>query len=58
VLSGNVLARFVGVAFVALNAVTALVFIEAAVAWGIVLITVDVLVIYALIVHGSEMRDL
>jgi hypothetical protein len=58
VLSGNVLARFVGVAFVALNAVTALVFIEAAPAWGIVLITVDVLVIYALTVHGSEVRDL
>jgi hypothetical protein len=58
VLSGNVLARFVGVVFVGLNAVTALVFIEAAPAWGIILITVDVLVIYAITVHGSEVRDL
>jgi hypothetical protein len=58
VLAGNVLARFVGVVFVGLNALTALVFIEAAPAWGIILITVDVVVIYAITVHGSELRDL
>jgi hypothetical protein len=33
------------------------VFIEAAPVWGVVVITVDLLVIYALTVHGSEMRD-
>ena len=58
VLAGNVLARFVGVAFVGLNAVTTLAFIEAAPAWGIILIAVDVLVVYAITVHGSEVRDL
>jgi hypothetical protein len=57
VLSGNLLARFVGVALAGLNALTALVFIEAAPAWGIILVTVDVLVIYALTVHGSELRE-
>ena len=35
----------------------ALVFLEAAPVWGIVVITVDILVIYSLTVHGSEMRD-
>jgi hypothetical protein len=58
VLSGNVLARIVGVAFAGLNALTTLLFIEAAPGWGIILITVDVLVIYSLTVHGSELRDL
>jgi hypothetical protein len=58
VLSGNVLARIVGIVFVGLNALTALVFIEAAPGWGIVMIALDVLVIYAITVHGSELRDL
>jgi hypothetical protein len=33
------------------------VFIEAYPIWSILIITVDVLVIYALIVHGRELRD-
>jgi hypothetical protein len=57
VLVGNTLARIVGVVLAGFNALVALVFIEAAPIWGIVLITVDVLVIYALIVHGRELRD-
>jgi len=57
VLSGNVLARAVGVVLAGINAVVALIFIEAAPVWGILLITVDVLVIYALTVHGRELRD-
>jgi hypothetical protein len=40
-----------------INAVVALLFIEAAPVWGMVLITIDILVIYALIVHGRELRD-
>ena len=58
VLSGNLLARIVGVVFVGINALTALVFIEAAPGWGIIMITLDVVVIYSLTVHGSELRDL
>lgn len=57
VMTGNVLARTVGVLLAGFNAVVALLFIEAAPLWGIVLIAVDVFVIYALIVHGREMRD-
>ena len=57
VLTGNLLARIVGVMLAGLNAVVALLFIEAAPVWGILLITIDVLVIYALTVHGRELRD-
>jgi hypothetical protein len=57
VLAGNLLARSVGVVLAGVNAVVALLFIAAAPFWGILLITVDVLVIYALTVHGRELRD-
>jgi hypothetical protein len=57
VTSGNLLARAVGVVLAAVNALVALAFIEAAPIWGIIVVTVDVLVIYALTVHGDEMRD-
>ncbi len=56
VLSGNVAARAVGVLLAGLNAVVALVFIEAAPGWGVIVVLVDVVVIYALTVHGREMR--
>ena len=56
VLSGNVAARAVGVLLAGLNAVVALVFIEAAPGWGVIVILVDVVVIYALTVHGREMH--
>jgi hypothetical protein len=58
VLAGNVLARVVGVLFVGVNALTALVFLDAAPGWGIIMITLDVVVIYAITVHGSELRGL
>jgi hypothetical protein len=57
VLSGNIAARAVGVLLAGLHAVVALLFIEAAPGWGVVIILVNVLVIYALTVHGREMRD-
>ena len=57
VLAGNLAARIVGVILAGLNAIVALLFIEAAPVWGIILITVDILVIYALTVHGRELRD-
>jgi hypothetical protein len=55
-LSGNMLARAVGVVMAGVNALVALLFIGAAPVWGIILITVDVLVIYALTVHGRELK--
>jgi len=57
VLAGNVAARAVGVIFAGLSALLNLVFIEAYPIWSVLIITVDVLVIYALTVHGGELRD-
>jgi hypothetical protein len=57
VMSGNLAARAVGVVLAGVNALVALAFIEAAPLWGVIVVTLDVLVIYALTVHGREMRD-
>ena len=57
VLTGNLAARTVGVILAALSAVVNLVFIEAYPFWSMIIITVDVLVIYALTVHGRELKD-
>ncbi|WP_456870846.1 DUF7144 family membrane protein [Geodermatophilus sp. SYSU D00766] len=57
VLSGNVAARAVGVVLAGLSALVNLAFIAAYPVWSILVITIDVLVIYALIVHGRELRD-
>jgi hypothetical protein len=56
VLSGNVAARAVAVVLAALSALVHLAFIEAYPVWSVIVITVDVLVIYALTVHGGELR--
>jgi hypothetical protein len=57
VLTGNVAARTVGVLLAGLSALLNLLFIEAYPIWSILIITVDVLVIYALTVHGRELRS-
>jgi hypothetical protein len=57
VLSGNLAARTVAVVLAGLSALVNLVFLEAYPVWSILIITIDVLVIYALIVHGRELRD-
>jgi hypothetical protein len=56
VLMGNLLARTLAVIFVALSVIVNLLFIEAYPLWSIIIITVDVLVIYALVVHGRELK--
>lgn len=56
VLSGNVLARFVGVVLASLSLVANFLFLPAYPIWAIVVITIDLLVIYALTVHGREVR--
>jgi hypothetical protein len=56
VMIGNIAARIVGVILAMISAVLNLVFIAAYPVWSIIVITVDVLVIYALTVHGREMR--
>jgi hypothetical protein len=57
VLTGNLAARTVGVILAGLSALANLVFIEAYPIWSLIIITVDVLVIYALTVHGGELKD-
>ncbi len=57
VMSGNVVARTVGVLMAGINALVALVFLDAAPGWGVITISVDVFVIYALTIHGGEMRN-
>src|SRR3954467_5099062 len=52
VLAGNIVARTVAILLAGLSALVNLVFLEAYPIWGILIITVDVLVIYSLVVHG------
>ena len=57
VLAGNVAARTVGVILAGLSALANMLFIEAYPFWSILIIVVDVLVIYALTVHGRELHE-
>jgi hypothetical protein len=54
-LTGNVMARTLAVILAGISALLNLLFIEAHPVWSIIIITVDVLVIYAVTVHGREM---
>lgn len=56
ILSGNMAARIVGVLFAGVSAILNLLFIQAYPVWSMIIITVDVLVIYSLVVHGRELR--
>ena len=56
VLSGNILARTWAIGLVMISAVVNLAFLAAYPVWSVMLITLDVLVIWALAVHGKEMR--
>jgi uncharacterized membrane-anchored protein YitT (DUF2179 family) len=57
VLAGNLAARLVAVVVAGLSALANLLFIAAYPFWSLTIIAVDILVIYALILHGHEMRD-
>jgi hypothetical protein len=57
VLAGNIVARVAAILLAGLSALVNLVFIEAYPIWAVIIITVDVLVIYALVVHGRELRS-
>lgn len=54
--TGNVLARTVGVIIASLSLMANFFFIPAYPLWAITIMVVDALVIWALIVHGHEMR--
>ena len=57
VLSGNVLARTVGVLAAGLSLLVNVAFLPAHPVWALTVITIDVLVIWALTAHGGEMRQ-
>jgi hypothetical protein len=57
VLAGQLWARIVGIGLVMINAIVNLAFISAYPVWSTIIIAMDVIVIYALAVHGREMRD-
>ncbi len=57
VLAGNLAASTAGVILAGLSAITNLIFIEAYPVWSVIVITVAILVIYALTVHGRELKN-
>jgi hypothetical protein len=56
-LAGNLAARIVGVIVACLSAVVNLAFISAYPVWSTIMIALDVIVIYAIIVHGRELKS-
>ncbi len=57
VLVGQMWARVIGIILALVSAVTNVVFIAAYPIWSIIVIVVDVLIIYALSVHGREVKN-
>ena len=55
-LAGNMMARVVAVGVAFLSALVNLAFISAYPIWSTIMITLDVIVIYAVIVHGRELK--
>ena len=55
--AGQTWARVVAIVLAVLSAVGQLLLIAAQPWWSLVMIAMDVLIIYALIVHGGELRD-
>lgn len=56
-LAGNMVARVMGVVIAALSALVNLAFISAYPIWSTIVIALDVIVIYAIIVHGRELKS-
>lgn len=57
VMSGSTWGRVVGIIIAALGTIASFAFMAAYPFWTIVIIIVNTLIIYALIVHGTEVRD-
>jgi hypothetical protein len=55
-LRGNLAARVVGVALAVVSAIVNLAFIAASPVWSVLVIVLDVIVIYAIVVHGGELK--
>jgi hypothetical protein len=57
VFTGNILARIVGVAVAVLSLIANFLWLPVYPLWSIIILTIDVLVIWALTAHGGEMRN-
>ena len=55
-MTGNMAARIVGVIIAVISATVNLLFIGAYPVWSTIIIAVDVIVIYAIVVHGRELK--
>jgi hypothetical protein len=55
-MQGNMIARIVGVIVAVISATLNLLFIGAYPVWSTIIIAVDVIVIYAIVVHGRELK--
>ncbi|MGY1742975.1 MULTISPECIES: DUF7144 family membrane protein [unclassified Blastococcus] len=55
-LAGNMLARVVGVGIAMLSAIVNLAFISAYPVWSTIMIVLNVIVIFAIVVHGRELK--
>lgn len=56
VLAGMIWARVIGIALAVISALVNLAFLAAYPVWGLILIALDIVVIYALAMHGREMK--
>lgn len=57
VLAGQTWARIVGIVLAMISALTSFAFIAAYPVWSCIVIALDVLIVYALAVHGRELRS-
>jgi hypothetical protein len=57
VFTGNILARIVGVLVAVVSLIANFLWLPVYPVWAIIIITIDVLVIWALTAHGGEMRN-
>lgn len=55
--TGSIVARIIAIGIAVLQATLNLLVIGAYPVWSVIVITLDVLVIYAIAVHGDELRD-
>jgi hypothetical protein len=56
-IAGNTAARVVGIVLAIVSAVLNLAFLAAYPVWSTIVIAVDVIVIYAIVVHGRELQN-
>lgn len=58
IISGKMWGRIVGVVFAGLSLIANFAFVPIYPIWSLILIVIDILILYALIVHGDEAQDI